>query len=363
MFSHFKRKKFMYVVNILTLIIFTFTSFSTAYASEIPAAPQMEGSAPAVSDTVNKPKSYGNVIIAPPSDLPSKPGKERIEIPSRRNANSKQFLEPDGTYSVEVYPKSIFYQDHKLQWVPIESQLVSTTEAPFKVKNKANRFGTSFGDHAKVRFQDKDMLLDIQPANAASSQGVVSGNKVKYRNVYSNTDIEYTSDNDMIKEDIILSTPDAPHTFTFDVTTRGLKIEKDAKTGLLFVKDKKDKPVAYFMAPFMVDANNKVSSLVTLDYQNANGKEQLVVAANADWLNDPARQYPIKIDPTLIKYDVHKDTFVSDWYPSTQFSSYDFLSSGYDSGSYGKTRSYIQYVLPNLPSSSQITSASFSLYQ
>lgn len=102
----------------------------------------------------------------------------------------------------------------------------------------------------------------------------------------------------MTKEDIVLHSPDAPHTFTFEVTARNLKIEKDQKTGFITLYHKNGKPVAYFMPPFMTDANNKVSSLVELDYQNVNGKQQLVVTANSAWLKDPARQYPVKIDPT-----------------------------------------------------------------
>lgn len=364
--SIIKRKRFIWSLTVILLLSFTFTfigaPYQTAYAIEITAAPKIVDEVPPVSDNLNKPKTFGNVIIAGPSDVPTKPGKERIEIPSRRSANSKMFLEPDGTFSVDIYPQSIFYINDRLQWVTIESNLVASSEAPYKGKNKANRFSVLFGDNSKVRVQKKDMLLDFEPVNASASQGVMNGNKIKYSGVYQNIDIEYTSDNDMIKEDIILNNADAPNTFTFDVTTRNLKIDKDVQTELLTLYDKKDKPVGYFMPPFMVDANNERSDKVTLEYKNVNGKQQVVVAADSAWLKDPAREYPVRIDPTIFPDVVHKDTFVSDLYPTSQFSSYNYLSSGYVSYN-GKTRSFIQYVLPSLPSSSYVTSGSFSLYQ
>jgi len=363
--SFLKRKRFLWALAVILIFTFSFTSLGLpyAYASQITAAPQMVDEVPPVNDTVNKPTPPGNVIIAGPSDIPAKPGKAKIEIPSRRSANSKMFLEPDGTFSVDIYPKSVFYKDNKLQWAPIESTLVPAGAGPFKAKNKANRFGVQFGDGSKVSIQKKDIALDFEPAAGTLSQGIVSGNKIKYSNVYPDVDIEYTSDNDLVKEDIILNTPDAPNTFTFELKTKNLTIGKDAKTGLLTLYDKKDNPVGYFMPAFMVDAENVVSDKVTLEYKKAGGKEQLVVTADAAWLKDPARRYPVKIDPTVYPDVVAKDTFVSNWYPSTQFSSYNFLSSGYDSASYGTTRSFIQYVLPSLPSSSSVTSASFSLYQ
>ncbi|MBS4024702.1 MAG: DNRLRE domain-containing protein, partial [Clostridia bacterium] len=365
MTSLIRQKKLLRFISFVLIFLFTFTSISVPYAEARDAIPEQRviNDIPPLSDTVNQPRfNNANVIIAPPSDLPIKPGKERVEIPSRRSANTKIFLEPDGTFTKEIYSQSIFYQNDKKQFLPIESNIVPAAEAAFKARNKSNRFNVSFGDNSLMRFQQKDMYIELVPANPAPSKGVINGNKIKYANIYPNVDIEYTSGNDFVKEDIILHSPDAPYTFTFNVKTRNLNIQKDAETGLLTLYNKKGEAVAYFMAPFMVDANEKLSYAVTLDYQKTNGKETLVVTADEAWLKDPDRKYPVKIDPTIVMMDVHKDTFVAEYFPTTQFSSDPYMYSGYH-GYFGKTRSQVQYVLPSLPSSSKVTGGSMELHQ
>lgn len=363
--NRLKHKNWFRFLAVILIFTFSFSSIglpsSHALAAEIAAAPKMVDKAAPISDTVNKPKSLGNVLIAPPSDLPVKPGKTRTELPSRRSANSKQFLEPDGTFTLEVYPESIFYKNNKHEWVPVDSNLEATA-GEFNAKNKANRFNILFGNGSKVRFQDKDLAFDFQPANAAPSVGKLTGNKIKFDNVYPNVNLEYTSKSDMLKEDIILNTPEASNTFTFDINTKNLSIEKDAKNGTLSLVDKKGKKVAYFLKPFMIDAKNEMSDKVTLEYQKIGGKEQLVVTADQAWLKDIARQYPVKVDPTIITYTVHKDTFAASWYPDYDFSATEYFSVGNDP-LYGTSRSFIQFVLPSLPSSAKVTDVTFSPYQ
>ena len=275
------------------------------------------------------------------------------------------FLEPNGTFTQEIYPESIFYQDNQKKWVPIENKLVNANEGDFKVKNKANSFGLDFGDNAKMRFEEKDMFIEIEPKGAKPSKGTVNENKIKYAKILPQVDIEYTSKNDEIKEDIILLNPEAANTFTFNVKTKNLKIQKDSKTGILNLHDNKGNLVAYFMKPFMIDANDEISEKVSLEYKKINGQEQLVVTADSEWLQDPNRAYPVKVDPTIIKADpdhLYKDTFVSDFYPSSQFSAANFMYSGY-TPTYGKTRSLVQNILPDLPSSAKVTGGSMGLYQ
>lgn len=269
-------KKSIWSLAIILLFTFTLTfigaPYQTAYAAalnEMPKKNVINVTVPV--ENANNPSNLPKEAITPTDDLPKR-GKGKMEIPSMRGSNSKTFLEQDGTFSVDIYPQSIFYKNNQKSWVPIESNIISTDTAPFKAKNKANSFSTMFGDNSKVRFAQGDFSLDFQPSNANPSQGIVSENKIRYNDVYSKVDIEYTSYNDMLKEDIILESADAQNIFTFDVNTKNLHIEKDSKTGLLTVYNSKNKQVAYFMAPFMVDAKDSVSDKVTLDYIQVNGK-------------------------------------------------------------------------------------------
>jgi hypothetical protein len=115
--SLIRQKKLLRFISFVLIFLFTFTSISVPYAEARDAIPEQRviNDIPPLSDTVNQPRfNNANVIIAPPSDLPIKPGKERVEIPSRRSANTKIFLEPDGTFTKEIYSQSIFYQNDKI---------------------------------------------------------------------------------------------------------------------------------------------------------------------------------------------------------------------------------------------------------
>lgn len=80
-----KSKRFIWSIAIILITTFTFTfigfPYNEALAAEITGAPKMVDEVPPLADNLNQPKSFGNAIVAGPSDMPAKPGKDRIEIP------------------------------------------------------------------------------------------------------------------------------------------------------------------------------------------------------------------------------------------------------------------------------------------
>ncbi|MBS3902641.1 MAG: DNRLRE domain-containing protein [Dethiobacter sp.] len=113
-----------------------------------------------------------------------------------------------------------------------------------------------------------------------------------------------------------------------------------------------------------MDAAGIYSEAVTLTVRKESGKTYLDLTAEWDWLQNAS--YPVVIDPTVASGEpittVHKDTFASSTYPSTTYTDDPFLFSG-NNGTYGRTRSFVQFVLPSLTSGAKITSSTFSLYQ
>lgn len=359
-----KRKFFSFLLSLLLTVTFSATSFLLPYSSLAWAAPErpaLTGQADTAEPPVNKGKPAKDVVISPPDDLPKKPGETRTEIPSQRSEYSKRFLNPDGTFTEEISAEPIFFKDRN-KWVPIENNLISSAGGIFNRKNKANTFTTLFGPNGKVRYQTKDGWVEFQPVDVpANALDLASSNKVKYFKIYNETDIEYTVQNSGLKEDIILSGYTGKNTFAFEVNTNRLSIKKDPETGLLIIYNRDNQPVAQFDRPFMEDAAGEISPNVTLDFSQQNGKDLLILTADADWLSDSHRQFPIKIDPTLSKWDIHKDTFVASYYPNNEFSSYTYMGSG--NSTWGILRSFAQFVLPNLPSGSKITNAQMGFYQ
>ena len=185
-----KQKKILRFISFVLIFVFSFTTISLPYAEARDFVPESKiiNDMPLLSDTVNEPRfNNANVIIAPPCDLPITPANERVEITSRRTANTKTFLEPDGTFTREIFYQSIYYKNNKNQFVPIDSNIVPAAEASFRARNKANRFSVSFGDNSLMRFQEKDLSIELAPVNPNPSTGVAQGNRIKYANVYNTT--------------------------------------------------------------------------------------------------------------------------------------------------------------------------------
>jgi YD repeat-containing protein len=107
----------------------------------------------------------------------------------------------------------------------------------------------------------------------------------------------------------------------------------------------------------------KYSDQVSLTLRNENGKTYVDVVADQAFLEDSSTQYPVIIDPTLNKWDVIRDTFISSAFPTTSYSSNTKMYTGNDAGYFGATRSLLQFYLPSLPSSSKILSADVNTYQ
>ncbi|WP_161945307.1 hypothetical protein, partial [Streptococcus suis] len=52
-------------------------------------------------------------------------------------------------------------------------------------------------------------------------------------------------------------------------------------------------------APLMVDAAGETSQDIKLELAEKDGHYHITVVAGKEWLADQARQYPVRIDPTI----------------------------------------------------------------
>ncbi|MHB1406337.1 MAG: DNRLRE domain-containing protein [Desulfitobacteriaceae bacterium] len=91
----------------------------------------------------------------------------------------------------------------------------------------------------------------------------------------------------------------------------------------------------------------------------------VIITADSAWLTDPARQYPITIDPTVKTVNaagsISSDTYVAESSPYYYYNS-TYMTTGWDSG-LGRTRAYLKFNLPTIPSGAIVTDAGLSLYK
>ncbi len=101
----------------------------------------------------------------------------------------------------------------------------------------------------------------------------------------------------IISEDIVL-----PAGYIISENTNK---EFDADTKGMVVLDANGKEVAELKAPLCYDNHHKSSITGLYNIQTQAGGYKLEIQVSASWLNDPARQYPVTIDPLVVGKHVY----------------------------------------------------------
>jgi len=205
-----------------------------------------------------------------------------------------------------------------------------TISAPYTFYAKSN---SNFGDGVKYCVTDKgqeycltyqaqdmgyrnkvggqDYLSSIQNANA-----VLNLNHITYEGVFTNVDLEYKTDKNLIKENFILnSLPRVPQSYlgenitldfggylkfgNLDVYANG-----QIQTGNSFVTDdeihfqNKGESIFYLPKPVAIDG---AGNSVDLEYEVKIQGQQIWFYTRTpyNWLSDPSRVFPVEIDPSL----------------------------------------------------------------
>ncbi|WP_203904805.1 ricin-type beta-trefoil lectin domain protein [Virgisporangium aliadipatigenens] len=174
-----------------------------------------------------------------------------------------------------------------------------------------------------------------------------------------------------MKELIVLNSADAPTSWTFPLTVQGVTPRLDAESGaVLFVDDETAEVRGSIPAGFMYDSaidprsgDPATSHAVAYSLHNADGTWTLRVDLDGGWLRDPARRFPVTVDPTLRRNTEVDDTFASsrDWKGSDGSSDTVLRVGTYDGVE--KAASYLHFngVMSAL-SNKYILGASLNLY-
>ncbi|GAE48103.1 DNRLRE domain-containing protein [Mesobacillus boroniphilus] len=305
-------------------------------------------------------------LTAEIGELPNKLPKEKLELTNKRTPFSTRYLNPDGSFTEEIFMEQQFYQDPSdKKWKKIDNKLKNSTKKAGKFENNANHqkvwFTQEAGNGELVSVEKDEKSISFVPVKAKKVKGTAKNNEVTYKGIFDNVDVHYRVHGSAVKEDIILHQYQNENTFSFELKMKGVTPHKE-KNGTIIFKDSKGKTVWFFENPYMTDAKGKYSEKVSLDIREENGKTFVDVVADQSFLKDPETQYPVTIDPTIDSWNVLRDNFVASSFPDSIYSSNTYMNTGYNSY-FGTTRALVRFYLPALPSNSTITNANFNAYQ
>lgn len=289
--------------------------------------------------------------------------KGKHEIVEARTKSSKRFWNPDGTFTLEVYPSPVHYRNEKTgKWEEIDSTLYAGNDG--KIRNKANHFSVELQQKANggmVKLSKGDAAFLFKPVFATSSEAKVQGSTLTYEEAIPNVDLIYDVIPDGLKETLVLKTADVPNKYSFEFGENNLTHKENSNGSIDFYQAGKKEPVFSLAAPFMIDQQGEKSGKARYEIRKeTNGKMMLDLVIDEEWLQDQDRAFPVLLDPTVQHSPDVQDVLIESTYPN---SNYVGLANNSVGGfANGADRILVWYDLPSLPSGAQITSATAKFY-
>ena len=315
---------------------------------------------------------------------------------SKRTETSKYIRMSDGSYYVAMYNDAVHYEDSNGEWQEIDNTLVNSSASDSDdiagvVTNKGKhtvKFANNSNSSKLVAIKQGEYKISFSLVGANKSKAVTVTNpmphkdssselekltvinkaisSVKYADILDNIDLEYVVIGNDLKENIIVKAQSEEYVYQFDMKLNKL-IAEIQEDGTIALKDDKSGEIVYVIEHmYMFDANGEYSTKVTYTLTQIKNKEyRITVTADAEWMNDSDRSYPVTIDPSIdADGSVAIDTYVREGIPNVNYRNQVAALVGYENtnGCYYYWQMSNEN-LPAIPKDSIITSATISLYQ
>lgn len=335
------------------------------------------------------------------------------EQEEKRDATTKYFMTEHGNGIAAVYNEPVHYQTEDGSWEEIDNSLAEANDIQVGevYENTANDVKVKLAkkrDHKRlVTLDDGEYQLSWGFENAQKSGGNqniivpepvetiseepeetpvtqeeihaynqkkmgVSRNQSEalYEDVYPNIDAQYIITGKTVKENIILNDKSAAsQAISFHIRHNRMHIRAEEDGSLSLVENAEPQDVIYTLAaPYMVDANGKISRDVRFEVEPGKNIHESVVKVVADqaWLTASDRAYPVVIDPLAETSRAEQsifDTYVNSSTPNTSNSAMGSFLVGKGHLD-GLCHALIKFVnLPELDQGALIYDAYLSVWQ
>ena len=319
------------------------------------------------------------------------------EITDDRTANTKSFMQSDGTKLITQYQENVHYENADGEFIEYDNTLTETetdaNEKEYKTKDSDIDIRISKKTNGKklVRVTKGNDTLSWSFAGISKVTGKVSektadddvtslenfASEVTFSDVFKKTDLQYVIYGDSLKENIILNGKDAPDEFRIEYKYSGLTplLSEDKKT--IYLNNSENETVFVISAPFMTDSNGEEN--IDLYYELGeikNNQFTATLVCDREWLDDESRAYPVTVDPVILTeqtwtQDNYQSAYISSYYPTACYGrgganyegslyvGYEYTSS---TNRRDKVRSLIKFSLPDFNKGDRVVSATMLTY-
>jgi YD repeat-containing protein len=235
------------------------------------------------------------------------------EVPAQRGRYASTYHNTDGTQTTEFSKDPVNYRKPDGSWGSIDTSLVPDGSG---WRNAADEVSSRFAGHAggsdMVSFGlDGDHVFGYGLDGAQPVVGQAQGSTVTYPGVLADTDLRLDVQPGGVKESLVLASRNASHSFLFPLQLKGLTAKLvDGRVALV---DAAGKERASVPAGSMSDASRNPhtgdpATSTGVTYHLVPGG--LRVDLDQNWLNDPSRQYPVVVDPSVASPNASASMYV-----------------------------------------------------
>jgi RHS repeat-associated protein len=289
------------------------------------------------------------------------------EIVEKRTEVSKHYELSDGTLRAEIHDGPIHYREGS-QWKDIVTSL-GPTPTPGTFRSRATPAKVETGPQAPgehpVRIERDGWAVGIDMLGTVERAPVVVGNKARYVGVAKSADLEYEVLPGGLKETVVLSSADAPATFSFALELDGLELRRVPGGPTALFEPGAASPSLYLGELTVFDSSENAAgdpeycTESTMSVDVIGTQTILTYTLSEQWLEDPARVFPVRVDPTFY---ASEDTFIASAYPTTAYGSSTELKVGYYDSTTGHNRALVKFNTSSVPANAYVASAQFRAY-
>jgi RHS repeat-associated protein len=326
---------------------------------------------------VDPPKSApGAVRRDPPGAGRVWPAARRVrELTGRRTENGTFYQLSDGRVQAEISQVPVHYRDAHGGWQRVDTAVRPSSRAGFVQGNTANSFSSFFGSRSDrlVRFEADGRWVELGVAGASRPVTArVDGSRVSFAGVVPGAELVYEVTPTALKEYMVLARrPAGGFAVTFTVKTGGVRAVSRSDGSVGFVGRDGERTYFTMPAPVMFDSRadagspvgKTLSDRVTQAVSQHGSAATVTVTADAGWLVDPARVFPVRIDPTVKIQPVPADGQDVEIYSGATTTNYNNtyqLKVGTDSTQ--SWRSLVKFPLTGVPAGTVLDDAQLMLY-
>ncbi|WP_392957648.1 DNRLRE domain-containing protein [Streptomyces sp. LN245] len=300
---------------------------------------------------LNEPAFAEDAIPAADTSAAQQAPGARAEIVSERTESTTTWANGDGTTTVEAYTGPIRVKQVDGSWKPVDTTLVAkngVVRPKMAAADMTFSGGGSDEPLAEVSRGGRTLGLDW-PGKLPEPR--LDGSTAVYPDAVEGGDLVVTALKEGFSHSVVLNRrPDGPVSYRLPISADGLTLHETTDERLRW-SDSSGRTVATAPVPVMWGAGEKHASGepedlaavdVTIDRDDENGDQVLVLKPDAEFLADPALKYPVTIDPTDSLFGPVTDTWIQyDDYLTSQRGSTELKAGTYNGTE--KARSYLKF--------------------